>query len=58
MGIHFSLVTGEFSVTLLRLKYARTTYKELDSSQDNQPRQTKNVGIWESLGKGNGSIDK
>jgi len=57
-GIHFSLVTGEFSVTLLRLKYARTTYKELDSSQDNQPRQTKNVGIWESLGKGNGSIDK
>lgn len=57
-GIHFSVLHGELSGTLLRLKHARTTFQEIDSNRD-QLRQIEDaVCIWESLGKGNVSIEK
>lgn len=57
-GIHFAVANGELSGTLLRLKHARTAFKELDSTRD-QSRQTEDaVSIWESMGTGNVSLEK
>lgn len=57
-GIHFAVLHGELSGTLLRLKFARTTFKELDSTRD-QAGQTKDiVSIWERMGEGGASIEK
>ena len=58
-GIYFSLLKGDYSGTLLRLKEARKSFNELDSNQNNEEKQTKNaVSIWMSLGNGLMSIEK
>jgi hypothetical protein len=57
-GIHFAVLNGEFSGTLLRLKHARTTFKELDSSHDQAGQRNDDVSIWERMGQGIVSIEK
>lgn len=58
-GIQFAVLNGELSGTLLRLKHARTTFKELGSNFDKKERQAKEtLSIWERMGKGNLSVDK
>ena len=57
-GIHFAVIHGELSGTLLRLKHARTAFDDRDLNRD-QALQTKDTAsIWESMGKGNASIEK
>jgi hypothetical protein len=53
-----SIPAGEFSGTLLRLKHARTTFKELDSSHDQAGQRNDDVSIWERMGQGIVSIEK
>uniref|UniRef100_A0A7S4AQ97 Uncharacterized protein n=1 Tax=Pseudo-nitzschia australis TaxID=44445 RepID=A0A7S4AQ97_9STRA len=64
-GIHFAALNGELSGTRLRLRYARTTFRELGSdsstregrgSGDNTKSQT--AGIWETMATGNLPIEK
>ena len=57
-GIHFAVLNGEFSGTLLRLKHARTTFKELDSSHDQAVQTDNAVSIWERMGQGIVPIEK
>jgi hypothetical protein len=61
-GIHFSTLSGELSGTLLRLKHARTMFKELASipvdQQEKKMKSSTTRGIWESMATGNLSIDK
>jgi len=57
-GIDLAVSNGELSGTLLRLKHARTTFKELESTHD-KDGETKSAGsIWESMGEGTASIEK
>ena len=57
-GIHFSVLNGELSGTLFRLKHARTTFREMDANRDQLRQPDATVSIWESMGKGDVSIEK
>lgn len=57
-GIHFAVLHGELSGTLLRLKHARTAFKDLDLNRDQAVQTKDTASIWESMGKGNASIEK
>ncbi|KAG7346813.1 hypothetical protein IV203_005882 [Nitzschia inconspicua] len=59
-GVHFAALKGELSGTLLRLRHARGTFKELNmQTLTVSSRHTKNgVGIWEDMATANLSIDK
>jgi len=61
-GIHFSTINGELSGTLLRLKHARITFKELASTsvaqQEKKMKSSSTRGIWECMATGNLSINK
>jgi hypothetical protein len=57
-GVHYAALKGDLSGTLLRLKHARTTFKELILT----PADGKNIkssgGIWDRMAEGDLSIDK
>ena len=57
-GIHFAVLNGDFSGALLRLKNARTSFKELDSTLDQAAESKESGSIWESMGKGILQIEK
>ncbi|VEU39947.1 unnamed protein product [Pseudo-nitzschia multistriata] len=62
-GIHFAASNGELSGTLLRLKNARATFRELDdpiTRHDSSGEKTKPspVGIWGSMAEGALTIEK
>ena len=58
-GVRFAALNGELSGTLLRLKHARTTFKELVVTPEDQQEKTRSSGgIWDRMATGNLSIDK
>lgn len=57
-GVHFAAVKGELSGTLLRLRHARGTFKELHLSPPGASNIQNGSGIWEAMATAKLSIDK
>jgi hypothetical protein len=57
-GVHFAALKGELSGTLLRLRHARGTFKELNLTSPGERHIKKGTGIWEAMATADLSIDK